>query len=313
MHQAPLERFDAVSQNGDQRTGWNRMIHITTGSSNPHANTNGSGKGNGNANEDEKDVKNFYVQDMPISVIVPKNNSLLSCDSAYGKYIISSNAYSSSENNSQAGNAQNIIQSGMIDDSNTLLISITTWRNTNKEGTIIENTGCDGGEFGSDTLCNNNCIKLWIQFIPKSIHTPYVNHKTNKNKNWNFIIMQQLNMIKINIYFAVINITKNKNFPLPGHNGNIDGSMGMVTGISMRFGTNTGDGHNNNNNSNDMGFTGNSHSDDRYNNNSNNIHVHSNGVNSKQKKQMNEELARLMKNQRVEYGSNVCFFLYLLL
>ena len=31
------------------------------------------------------------------------------------------------------------------------------------------------------------------------------------------------------------------------------------------------------------------------------------------KKHMNQEIARLMKNQRVEYGSNVCFFLYLLL
>ena len=260
MHQSPFERFDALSQKGDERTDWNRMIYLATGSSNPHANTNGNGKGN--ANGDEKDCGISYVEEILISVIVPRNVSLLSSDSAYEKCAITSNGYSSSEDSPQAGNAQTVIRSDMIDDS--LLISVTTWINTGEEGTIVEITGHDGGEFSLDTLSGNGFIEVWFPYTPKS-HTPYANHRTEESENLTVYsdIATKYNQ-GIDTYFAAINNTEGEVFPLSGFNGNIDGSTGIGICIGIGFGANAGDGNNNNNNSNDMGFIDNSHNDDRY-------------------------------------------------
>ena len=62
-----------------------------------------------------------------------------------GEWINSNyNGYSSFDDSPEAGNAQIVIQSGVIDGSDTLLISVTTWRNTADESTIVENTGDDG-------------------------------------------------------------------------------------------------------------------------------------------------------------------------
>ena len=138
-----------------------------------------------------------------------QKGSLLSSDSASENYAINSNGYSSFDDSPQAGNAQIVIQSGMIDDSDTLLISVTTWRNTGEESTIVEITGYDGGEFSADTLSDDGFIELWIPYTPKSLHTPYVNHRTDESENWKFHSDAAMDYDEgIDTYFAVINITE---------------------------------------------------------------------------------------------------------
>ena len=68
-----------------------------------------------------------------------KKGGLLSSDNASkNKQLI--------DDSPQAGNAQIVIQFDMIGDSDTLLISVTTWRNTGEESTIVENTGDNGND-----------------------------------------------------------------------------------------------------------------------------------------------------------------------
>ena len=117
-------------------------MYIATRLSKQHANTNGNGIAN--TNENEKNCEIYYIQEIPIEVIVFKNGSLLSSDSADEIFAISSNGYSSFDDSPRTGNAHIVIQSGTFD-SDTLLISVTTWRNT---GEKIQFQLKDGG-----TLC----------------------------------------------------------------------------------------------------------------------------------------------------------------
>ena len=84
-----------------------------------------------------------------------QKSSLLLSDSASENYAINSRGYSSFDS-SQAGNAQIVIQSGMIDDSDTLLVTVYIWKNTDEESTIVEITSYDGGVFSSDYIAVTN-------------------------------------------------------------------------------------------------------------------------------------------------------------
>ena len=102
---------------------------------------------------------------------------------------------------SQAGNAQIAIQSGMIDDSDTSLISVIIWENTDEENTIVEITDYDGDVFSSDTLFDDSFIELWIAYEPKTSHAYVIVEHADATMDYGYKllihILQQLTSPKV--------------------------------------------------------------------------------------------------------------------
>ena len=120
-------------------------------------------------------------------------------------YSINSNGLST---NSITGEARLIVQSGMIDQSDTLNIALTTWKNKGSESTIVEIAGHDGGEFNSHVLTDNAWIEIWIPYTPKSLHTPYVNYKANLDESWMYHSDAAIEYDDTaGTYYAVVNVT----------------------------------------------------------------------------------------------------------
>jgi len=134
-----------------------------------------------------------------------QKSSLESSASTASNYEINSQGISASGG---AGEAQLIVQSDMVDDSDTLLVSVTTWANTGEESTIVEISGYDGGEFSSETLVDGGWMELWIPYTPKSLHTPYVMHKADSDSSWKVHGDAAMEYDEdVDTYYAVTNIS----------------------------------------------------------------------------------------------------------
>jgi len=137
-----------------------------------------------------------------------QKGSASSSDSMSTDYAINSNGYNSADEASP-GEAVIVVQAGMVEESDTLLMSVITWANTGEESTIIEIAGYDDGEFSADTLVDGGWIELWIPYTPKSLHTPYVDHKADDDSNWKYHKDAALDYNSdLDTYYAVTNINE---------------------------------------------------------------------------------------------------------
>jgi hypothetical protein len=82
------------------------------------------------------------------------------------------------------GEAIAIIPEGMVEEGDTLELSLTTWNRPGKDSAIVELAGADGGEFSSQTLTDGAWLELWIPYTPSSMSTPVVYFKTQDGSTW---------------------------------------------------------------------------------------------------------------------------------